>query len=296
MAVNLKNIKSLLKQKAQPKEEVKQDLPQSAVPDYSKLFCEKLLSEKQPRLDLESYKVPGTDTAYYIKDYLNKEQEQTLLHCIFNLDQERWFEMKSGRALKRYGGEVGPTGLQSQEPLPPYFEAIARGLYERGLFPCEHGAPNHILLNKYKPGDGIMPHKDGPAYHPFVCILSLNSGLILNIWETLEDSRPSTEDGIPKYKARFYLEPRSLFIFTEKHYLDHFHGIEEAVEDRISNDPASPWYVHNLTMTNLTLPNKGEESEQLVGAAKQKQGGEAIIERSDFRLSLTIRYVPLSKE
>ena len=40
---------------------------------------------------------------------------------------------------------------------------------------------------------------------------------------------------IQKYKARFYLEPRSLFIFTEEHYHKHFHGIEEAIEDIIVN-------------------------------------------------------------
>ena len=49
--------------------------------------------------------------------------------------------------------------------------------------------PNHVILNKYRPGDGIMPHKDGPAYYPLVCILSLNAGIILNIWENLEDIR-----------------------------------------------------------------------------------------------------------
>ena len=94
--------------------------------------------------------------------------------------------MKSGRALKRYGGEVGPMGLTSSEPLPPYFESIAKKIAEDGLFKGEN-KPNHVLLNKYRPGDGIMPHKDGPAYFPFVCILSMNSGIILNIAETLED-------------------------------------------------------------------------------------------------------------
>ena len=129
--------------------------------------------------------VPGSDTAYYLKEYISLEQEKLLLDCIFNLDKDRWFEMKSGRALKRYGGEVGSTGLTSQEPLPPYFEALAAKIFEEGLFPEQK--PNHVLLNKYRPGDGIMPHKDGPAYFPYVCILSLHTGLILNMWESLED-------------------------------------------------------------------------------------------------------------
>ena len=56
------------------------------------------------------------------------------------------------------------------------------------IFP-EGVIPNHILLNKYKPGDGIMPHKDGPAYYPFVCIISLNSTVLLNFWESPNDAR-----------------------------------------------------------------------------------------------------------
>ena len=93
--------------------------------------------------------------------------------------------MKSGRALKRYGGEVGSSGLITQEPLPSYFELIAKNLYEENIFPEQK--PNHVLLNNYHPGDGIMPHKDGPAYFPFVCILSLNSGIILNVWENVDN-------------------------------------------------------------------------------------------------------------
>jgi alkylated DNA repair protein alkB family protein 6 len=94
--------------------------------------------------------------------------------------------MKSGRALKRYGGEVGSRGLTSEEPLPDYFEIICQKLFTDGLFKFNE-KPNHVLLNKYRPGDGIMPHKDGPAYFPFVCIISLNSGIILNIWENIQD-------------------------------------------------------------------------------------------------------------
>ena len=33
--------------------------------------------------------------------------------------------------------------------------------------------PNHVLVNAYLPGQGIMPHQDGPLYYPGVCIISL---------------------------------------------------------------------------------------------------------------------------
>ena len=72
-----------------------------------------------------------------------------------------------------------------------------------------------------------MPHKDGPAYFPYVCILSLKSGIMLNMYEMHEETKQWI-----KVKS-FYLEPRSLFIFTEKHYEDHMHGIEEALDDNV---------------------------------------------------------------
>lgn len=32
---------------------------------------------------------------------------------------------------------------------------------------------NHVLVNEYQPGQGIMAHQDGPLYTPAVAILSL---------------------------------------------------------------------------------------------------------------------------
>lgn len=32
---------------------------------------------------------------------------------------------------------------------------------------------NHVLINEYRPGEGIMAHQDGPLYTSAVAILSL---------------------------------------------------------------------------------------------------------------------------
>ena len=39
---------------------------------------------------------------------------------------------------------------------------------------------NHILINDYPPGIGIMPHSDGPAYRNRVIVLSLGSYAVIN--------------------------------------------------------------------------------------------------------------------
>ena len=37
-----------------------------------------------------------------------------------------------------------------------------------------------MLLNAYKPGQGIMAHRDGPLYHLGVCIVSLGAPTVLH--------------------------------------------------------------------------------------------------------------------
>lgn len=90
---------------------------------------------------------------------------------------------------------------------------------------------------------------------------------------------------IQKYRARFLLEPRSLFIFTDEHYKVNFHGIDEDIQDVIIN----PKFINEdnkyLAINNIELTNiKFESNQEMI-----------VIPREEERLSLTIRYVPLQK-
>lgn len=49
--------------------------------------------------------------------------------------------------------------------------------------------PNHMLINGYSPSDGIMPHTDGPAYHPEVACLNLGANSLLAFWKNQEGVR-----------------------------------------------------------------------------------------------------------
>lgn len=71
-----------------------------------------------------------------------------------------------------------------------------------------------------------MPHKDGGAYHPVVCTISLGSALCLDLYSTTEDG---TRKAKPKW--RIFQEPRSLLITTSEVYTDFMHGIDSATED-----------------------------------------------------------------
>lgn len=57
------------------------------------------------------------------------------------------------------------------------------------FFPSDR-APNHVLVNEYNAGQGIMPHTDGPAFHPLIATLSLGSHTLLDFYKPLEKDAP----------------------------------------------------------------------------------------------------------
>lgn len=62
-------------------------------------------------------------------------------------------------------------------PLSSRFDSL-------GIFKdSPHGRANHCLINEYLPGQGIMPHEDGAAYHPVVATVSLSGTLVLDVYE-----------------------------------------------------------------------------------------------------------------
>jgi len=106
-----------------------------------------------------------------------------------------------------------------------------------------HSGPNHVLINEYLPGEGIMPHKDGAAYHPVVCTVSLGSSLCLGIYESKDDG---TTETTPRW--RILQEPRSLLITTHEIYTDYLHGIAETTEDvDLGPDTIANWNLLSST-------------------------------------------------
>ena len=105
--------------------------------------------------------------------------------------------------------------------------------------------PNHVLINEYLPGQGIMPHKDGAAYYPVVCTVSLGSSLCLDIHSSNEDG---TTESSPRW--RILQEPRSLLITTGDLYSEYLHGIAE-VKDEVN--------LNSTTVANWDLLRSPEE-------------------------------------
>lgn len=141
----------------------------------------------------------------------------------------KWKQL-AHRRLQYYGGQITErSGALVAEPLPPFlteFPALVERIAATGVFAhSRHGAPNHCLVNEYLPGQGILPHTDGPAYYPAVATISLGAPILLDVYERTEHATPST----PSFSL--LQEPRSLLITHGAAYTRYLHGIAPREHD-----------------------------------------------------------------
>lgn len=238
-------------------------------------------------------------------------------------------------ALQVWGGQVktADNPVSELEPLPKWLQPITRLLSSDSLrgghskpacsrasaiFPSST-PPNHVLVNQYQAGEGIMAHQDGPAYAPLVVILSLGSSCVLNFFHSQEHAAgfhrsrqppPSAEKGSDdaqessdigknvKPLLSVFLEPRSLFLFAEDLFTKYYHAIEEV------NRHPSLKLVHPFPLSRVNvdgfffssssfLPQTTQDtilSETKGSGAEQRRLQEEIIVRRSTRYSLTIRH------
>ncbi|KAL8402024.1 hypothetical protein RB596_008685 [Gaeumannomyces avenae] len=186
--------------------------------------------------------------AFYIADFITEEEEQHLLSKIASAPKPRWKQL-SHRRLQTWPSDLVKDTLLDA-PLPGWLmDPVVSRLTSIPLVgdsdeahqmlfdESPHKAPNHVLINEYPPGVGIMPHKDGAAYHPIVCTISLGASLCLNIYQSKEDGALE-----PEPAWRVLQEPRSLLVTTEKLYMDYLHGIADIDADvDLSRDTVANW-------------------------------------------------------
>ncbi|CAI8021262.1 Alpha-ketoglutarate-dependent dioxygenase alkB homolog 6 [Geodia barretti] len=123
------------------------------------------------------------------------------------------------------------------EPMPKWLSDCRERVKDLGVFGDK--TPNHVLVNEYTPGQGIMPHEDGPLYHPVVTTISLGSHTLLDFYKSLSntDHQDTTHDA--SYESRYIfsllLEPRSLLVLQNDMYTRYLHGISQREKDTVSD-------------------------------------------------------------
>ena len=188
-------------------------------------------------IDIERYRCRSTTKGtsprdvFYIPQVLGPTAEEALVAAAAEHD---WVQLRD-RRLQCHGGTVLPEGTVA-EPLPPHLLNLSKALQNAGVFDAEH-PPNHCLVNEYSPCQGIMPHRDGPLYHPTVAILSLQSPIVFDFWA----SAAAAADPQVQPAMSLLLEPRSLLVFRGDAYADYHHAIamRERSQQACSTDLSS---------------------------------------------------------
>ncbi|KAL2848119.1 hypothetical protein BJY01DRAFT_212305 [Aspergillus pseudoustus] len=205
------------------------------------------MSERNWNLeDVRITGLPGDGVdAFYIADFITQDEEERLLEKITTAPLPTWKHL-SHRRLQTHPSPLTNNNTLLASPLPswlvcpiisPHFDRLA-------LFAgSPHKAPNHVLVNEYIPGQGIMPHEDGAAYYPLVATVSLGGDIVLDLYEKRKDGEETGNNEmegnnsgggansgrLPKY--RILQERRSLLVTRNRIYRDYLHGIAERDRD-----------------------------------------------------------------
>ncbi|XP_063059030.1 alpha-ketoglutarate-dependent dioxygenase alkB homolog 6 [Engraulis encrasicolus] len=203
-------------------------------------------------------------TVYYVPDFITEAEEQYILQEVYKAPKPKWTQL-SGRRLQNWGGLPHPKGMLA-EKLPDWLLKYSNRISALGAFAGK--AANHVLVNEYKPGEGIMPHVDGPLYHPTVTTISLGSHTLLDFYKPISQSEgdePQTE--ADRFLFSLLVQRRSLLVLQDDMYKHLLHGIQNAHQD---------------TLTDRVVNLSSSTEDARLGDTLSR----------DTRVSLTIRHVP----
>ncbi|EDW11052.1 hypothetical protein AWZ03_006904 [Drosophila navojoa] len=208
--------------------------------------------------DFEVRKCPPT--VMYIPNFITSDQESSILSHIERTPKPRWTQLLN-RRLVNYGGIPHPNGMIAEE-IPEWLQSYVDKVNNLGIF--ESQKANHVLVNEYLPGQGILPHTDGPLFYPIISTISCGAHTVLEF--TKRETTGEANDGVVVFKL--LLEPRSLLILKDTLYSDYMHAISEINEDTLCDRICN----YNLCENTYKI-------------------GDHLVRRAP-RISLTIRNVP----
>lgn len=198
-------------------------------------------------------------TVYYVPNFINEVEESWILDKVNNAPKPKWTQLLN-RRLQNWGGIPLPSGMII-ESLPDWLKNFVDKVSDLNIFEDGKLRANHVLVNEYLPGQGIMPHVDGPLFYPTIATINCGAHTVL---EFEKNSTLDEENNLEKQLC-LLLERRSLIIVQDKMYTDYKHCIRERTIDKMDKS------IKNLKMTQFS--------------------SEDTLTRST-RISLTIRHVP----
>jgi len=229
----------------------------------------------KPSLNFKDYLITSAPPhIYYVPNFISTEEETELLNRVDSSPKPKWTTL-SNRRLQNWGGLPHPKGMVA-ERIPGWLEAYCDRISALEVFDQGRLKANHVLINEYLSGQGILPHEDGPLYYPTVTTISLGSHCMLDLYLKAENHGDSKIDD--QFVSSVLVEPRSLLILQDSAYTGHLHGIKETCSDDLDEK------VCNLQSTafnnSLHLDPSNTSSDSIVRLQRGR------------RISLTIRHVP----
>jgi alkylated DNA repair protein alkB family protein 6 len=244
--------------------------------------------------DLSAYRITALPPSfYYIPNFLTPTEEQYILQkagtvprthipqLLANTPQipaNRWTQL-SKRRLQAHPSTLSKSNTLIAAPLPDYlttFPAIRERFKQLGIFEhTKHGEANHVLINEYNPGEGIMPHEDGAAYAPVVATISLSAPIVLDIYEKGADGQAQRA-----IKYRILQEPGSLLVTTAEAYENLLHGISPNMRDENLN-----------AVVNWELLGDKKRFELMEGGAYERATRVSLTYRDVLKVSKAIGFL-----
>ncbi|CAD5118476.1 DgyrCDS7178 [Dimorphilus gyrociliatus] len=193
----------------------------------------------EKEFSLEEFRLKSApDTIYYIPNFISEDEEEFLLRKVNNVPKPKWTQL-SHRRLQNWGGLPHEKGMVT-ENIPDWLTTYMEKIAGCGAF--NNLKPNHVLVNEYTAGQGIMPHLDGSLYWPTVSTISLGSHTLLDFYQPLNEG-VECETESSQFEERHFLsifvQPRSLILVKDDMYNKYLHGIKENCEDIITDKTCS---------------------------------------------------------
>lgn len=214
---------------------------------------------------------------------------------------------------------------QSQEPpqntFPPPLQILIDALIRAGVYDsssssssssngADHYLPNHILINEYVHAhQGILPHTDGPAYHPKTITISLGSGPVIMHFTPMttmhnhhddDDDHPNNNKNDENENQEFQMVLHgngSLIIFENDAYTKYYHSIHDLSSSSFlphhTTDSIRPHQypdIENLSTANTAAAAAATATMERTGPNCCNAETGTIIVRQPNRISITIRH------
>mmetsp|Transcript_29491 Transcript_29491/g.62145 ORF Transcript_29491/g.62145 Transcript_29491/m.62145 type:complete len:322 (+) Transcript_29491:112-1077(+) len=235
--------------------------PSSKQDSYPSTAYETLLPQNELSKEIYRIRTPTMiDSVFYSQNFLSSIQEREIMSWLQSIPEYSHHESRRSVPVgsqnereesREHNGKW--TRLEHARRKVALFDAticifphvlqrLSKTLVAIGAFPSSH-PPNHVLINEYNPGEGIMPHTDGPAYESRTATISLGgSDVIFKLWpRENHDYRDSQSTCIqPVTELQPSLEvilhgKGSLVLFTDDAYLNHCHEICEGVLEEMTS-------------------------------------------------------------